>query len=369
MVKLIRNRKATVVIKAKIVLIFGASGSGKSTLLRELVDRDPTISIHMKGTDRLPKRYDSTEILCVPVVDDKKYDFIYQQYGHRYGIQKTQIDIALKNGHDHYIICNDIDTIRMIKKKYGKCVIALFLLFNAPRQHIEAVQKARGITDDQVDLRLAKIGVLSELFLKNSDVFDGVVLNKIGEPPSQMVSQVWGIVGPSRKTHLDYQLLYAKKHLREMVEIIAVIRNNLEHLTTNPSRSVIQPGYLFILMAMLPDDPILDDTHHAIQRAAIHCDIKAERVDDIAFTEQVTVKVLGSIRCAEFIVADITYDRPNVYYEIGYAHAHGKATILIARNGTKPHFDIQGFPIIFYKSMTDLEHQLIRFFESYQGTE
>ena len=65
-------------------------------------------------------------------------------------------------------------------------------------------------------------------------------------------------------------------------------------------------------------------------------------------------------------MADLTHERPNVYYEIGYAHAFKKPTILTARKGTEPHFDVQGFPIISYDNSTNLEHELIRFFRSFE---
>ena len=345
--------------KPKLILIFGASGSGKTTLLRELLGNNLSISIHQKGTDRPPKKYDSDEIRCVEKVNDEEYDFIYQQYGYRYGIQRKQIEQAFIQGKDHYIICNDIQIIKKLKNEYDNIVYAIFLLFNAPKEQIELVQKARGITDDQLNLRLAKIRVLNELFLENFDLFNGIVINKIGAPAGNMVNQVNFILGKSGPK--------ASEIVSDIVEIISVIRKNLEILARD-TLNVTQPGYLFILMAMI-DAPLLDDTHSAIKRSALKCGLRGERVDDIAFTEQITSKVLGSIRQAEFIVADITHERPNVYYEIGYAHAFGKPTILTARHNTKLHFDIQGFPIIFYKSATELEDKLIRFFESYQSPE
>jgi guanylate kinase len=348
-----------------IILIFGASGSGKTTLLQEIQRSDPLASIHTKGTDRQPKRYDSDEIRCVEAISSAQYDYIYQQYGHRYGIQRTQIDIALEAERDHFIICNDIPTLRSIKQDYGDIVRTVFLLFNAPREYIERVQRTRGITDDDVDLRLAKISVLSEIFLDNSELFDGVIINKLGAPASEMVNQLNLILDRVSPTS---ELSRARpRSVAAIGEIVSVIKQNLLNyiMETGP---VTQKGYVFVLMAMIQNDHLLEDTHNAIKRASLSCGLHAERVDDIAFTEQITDKVLGSIRCAEFIVADITHQRPNVYYEIGYAHAHLRPTILIAREGTKPHFDIQGYPIIYYKSATELEKDLVNFYERYQGS-
>lgn len=342
-----------------IVLIFGASGSGKTTLLKELVKSNPNFTIHTKGTDRKPKRYDSEEIVCVPEVTDSEYDYIYHQYGYKYGIHRSQITEAVENGKDHFIICNDIETIKDLKHEFGDSVKTIFLLFNAPRSQIKAVQRERGITDDDIDLRLSKIAVLSDLFLDNSYLFDGVVLNKLGAPPNYMVKQIYAILNIINE-YKNGSINGLENKVSNIAEIVHIIHDNLFELSKN-KHSVVQPGYVFILMAMI-EDPLLDDAHSAIKRAASKCGMKADRVDDIAFTDQITDKILGSIRCAEFIVADITHERPNVYYEIGYSHAYNKHTCLIARYGTKPHFDIQGYPIIFYKSSTELENELITFF-------
>ena len=209
---------------------------------------------------------------------------------------------------------------------------------------------------------------MSELFLDNSEVFDGVVFNRIGVPSGEMIRQVEGILGRHYSELTIQTPVLDKKVIFEMLNVIEVLRSNLRDLAADTSK-VIQKGYVFILMVIHSEDPLIKDTHNAIKRACSCCDLRGERVDDISFTGQITDKVIGSIRCAEFVVADITHERPNVYYEIGYAHAFKKPTILTARTGTKIHFDIQGFPIIFYESSTDLEHELIRFFHSYNEPE
>ena len=57
-----------------------------------------------------------------------------------------------------------------------------------------------------------------------------------------------------------------------------------------------------------------------------------------------------SIQNSAVIIADITPDNPNVFYEIGYAHALKKPTILLCDKALRDRlpFDVSGFRTIFY---------------------
>jgi nucleoside 2-deoxyribosyltransferase len=51
---------------------------------------------------------------------------------------------------------------------------------------------------------------------------------------------------------------------------------------------------------------------------------------------------------ADVVFAEITHSNPNVFYELGYAHALGKPTILLAQRGVDLPFDIGSFRVVFY---------------------
>jgi len=69
---------------------------------------------------------------------------------------------------------------------------------------------------------------------------------------------------------------------------------------------------------------------------------------------------LESIRKAEFVIVDLTEERPNVFFEAGYAHGIGKLPIYIARDGTDIHFDVKDYPVIMFRNMKELREGLVR---------
>ena len=53
---------------------------------------------------------------------------------------------------------------------------------------------------------------------------------------------------------------------------------------------------------------------------------------------------------SRLIIAEISQSNPNVFYEVGYAHALNKPTILIAEKTTKLPFDVSPFRTLFYEN-------------------
>jgi len=76
---------------------------------------------------------------------------------------------------------------------------------------------------------------------------------------------------------------------------------------------------------------------------------KVIRGDDFHTSGQIMEDVTRSIRTAALIIADVTPDNANVFYEVGFAHAISKPTILLSdRKREHLPFDISGFRTLFY---------------------
>jgi hypothetical protein len=61
-----------------------------------------------------------------------------------------------------------------------------------------------------------------------------------------------------------------------------------------------------------------------------------------------------------YTIANLTCERPNVYYEIGFAHGLQRSPILFRKTGAQLHFDLSVRKAPAYKNQTELAQMLRR---------
>ena len=84
----------------------------------------------------------------------------------------------------------------------------------------------------------------------------------------------------------------------------------------------------------------------------------AEKLNDQIFCENMLERIYNQISKADLIIAEMTGKNPNVFYEVGYAHALNKKVVLLLKYGEDIPFDLKHFPHIIYKSETHLNEEL-----------
>lgn len=120
------------------------------------------------------------------------------------------------------------------------------------------------------------------------------------------------------------------------------------------SAASYEQGLVFVIMSY---DKKNDDTYAAIKDECKKIKLKAIRIDEVAGSGMILRKIINYIESAEFLIVDLTDEKPNVYYELGYAHGVGNEEydiLLVAKEGTKLHFDIAPLTVHFYSSTEHL---------------
>jgi hypothetical protein len=115
-----------------------------------------------------------------------------------------------------------------------------------------------------------------------------------------------------------------------------------------------KPNLVFVAMPFTKE---MDDAYSAIKAECEQLGLEPERVDEKVGSGVIIKDITDLIEKAEFIIFDLSKERPNVYYELGYAHGVGNEAediLLLAKEGTTIHFDVAPFRIQFYHSTEHL---------------
>jgi hypothetical protein len=122
---------------------------------------------------------------------------------------------------------------------------------------------------------------------------------------------------------------------------------------------------VFVLMPFASE---YDAIHVAITAAANAAGATARRVDEQIHDSLILERIYSQIRLADLIIADMTGRNPNVFYEVGYAHAIGRPVVLLTQRASDIPFDLSQYPHIVYGGDTAfLQAELQARIEHYLG--
>jgi hypothetical protein len=113
-----------------------------------------------------------------------------------------------------------------------------------------------------------------------------------------------------------------------------------------------------VFVAMPFSEEFQDIYEFGIYEPIRRCGFICERVDEPSFTGDILQRITERISTAEFVIAELSGARANVYLEVGYAWGKGIPVITLAREGEKLHFDVSTHRCIFYRTIGQLAKEL-----------
>lgn len=152
--------------------------------------------------------------------------------------------------------------------------------------------------------------------------------------------------------------------------LLSAQRSSSESITSKASapwpdfllRMGVSPGELGVkrnqVFILTPFGPAYDQVFETIVRATRALGLNAIRGDEVNITGDILPHILQEIAKSRIVVANVDGRNPNVFYELGLAHAMGKNVILVATAPKANPFDLQSQQTVFYEDLSQLEERL-----------
>lgn len=161
----------------------------------------------------------------------------------------------------------------------------------------------------------------------------------------------------SRWRDVNHLLLSSQSKQRELQDTSkkSVPTDFLRSAGLTPDDLEVQENLVFVLT---PFHPQYKKQFQIISNVCQNLGLVVMRGDEEYVSEDVFSHILKLIAKARLIIANIDGRNPNVFYELGIAHAMGKATVLIAPTPEDVPFDIRTKRLVLFASLDELEVKL-----------
>jgi len=109
----------------------------------------------------------------------------------------------------------------------------------------------------------------------------------------------------------------------------------------------------------MPFDPKFREVYLEVYKPVCEQnDLDCWRVDEISRPGSITRYIVEGIIDAEVVIADLTSQNPNVFYELGIAHSVGNKTVMTAQTLNDVPFDIRSYRVLIYEQTISGSRQL-----------
>ena len=119
----------------------------------------------------------------------------------------------------------------------------------------------------------------------------------------------------------------------------------------------IQPKSAMVIMSF-SNNPVFAKVYESYKQVCSEFEYSCSRIDTDKNVPRILPEILSRIAACAVTVVDLTDEKANIYYELGYAEALKKPLIVTAKEGTALPFDVKDMPVIFWKNQRDLREQL-----------
>jgi hypothetical protein len=131
----------------------------------------------------------------------------------------------------------------------------------------------------------------------------------------------------------------------------------LAHDVLDLAEKIAMSKHVFVIMSFSRDEK-LEDAFDTFKGVCEEFGYECVRVDEKNTTGRIIPEIFLNIKKSAFCITDLTEEKPNVYYELGYAQGQGKHVIVTAYENSELPFDVKDIPVIFWKGQKQLRENL-----------
>ena len=103
-----------------------------------------------------------------------------------------------------------------------------------------------------------------------------------------------------------------------------------------------------LVFVIMPFNKKFDLVYECIEKSVTQAQLKCVRADKEIFSGIIMDKIRANIAGAGIIIAELSEQNPNVFYELGLAHAWNKKVIMITQNIRNVPFDLKHWRMVIY---------------------
>ena len=153
---------------------------------------------------------------------------------------------------------------------------------------------------------------------------------------------------------------YSSRLSRDQFEDLAQLTSNLALFakTVISLAELMQASRSVLVIMSFSDDPLLGDANESFKDVCKEFGYDCVRIDEENDVPRVMPELLQRLSSCAFCIVDLSDEKANVYYELGYAEGAKTPVLVTAKKGTPLPFDVKDIPVIFWDSQRTLKEQL-----------
>jgi hypothetical protein len=238
-------------------------------------------------------------------------------------------------------------------QEFGSRAIKLVRQHHRPIQHLALTVHGPGYGLDSEQSFLSMVAGLVAEWKRAPNSLEQITVAELSDKRCVLLNSIL-----QERLH-EFGLV---KSVREATVRVAESPEPIQRRTTKED-NIVQFGTraeqqpcLFVAMPFSEEfvDEFEIGFHEAAKASAFIC----ERLDLSSFTGDIVTEIKKRIISSHGVIALLNDLNPNVFLEVGFAWAHGKPTILVAKEGLKLPFDVSGHKCVLYRNIRDLRKAL-----------